>query len=164
MSKLTWKLQYKFVDKVLKGDRLFWDFSQKDEIYIFGDSFHFYVIPMTDVFIDILKIQNYMGHRNNLTRVKLIDEYNKMDFCSNVCWTVEQWTKDKGTLRKFEYLDKHLWINETYLKEFDFFKNPESFCIGADPVDGFKKPVMFESEDLTVVILPVRVGDENGRR
>ena len=97
-----------------------------------------------------------------LKKFRVLPSYHKLDFSANVSLTFEQRVKDKGTLRKFEYLDKHLWINEAYLKEFDFLKYPEDFRIGADPEDGFKKPVLFESEKLTAVILPVRVGDENG--
>ena len=159
MSKLTWKLQEKFVERLLRGDVLWWD-SMADHV-AFGDVYHYYILKAEDVFVDFEKLENSEStYKFSKTNV-LQSYYHKLDFCSNVCWTVEQRARDKGTLRKFEYLDKHLWINEAYLKEFDFLKYPESVCIGADPVNGFKMPVRFESGELVAVILPVRVGDEN---
>lgn len=159
MSKLTWKIQEKFVERILKGDSLWWDYNPNLEHVAFGDGYHYYILKTEDVFVDFEKLdtKNLMFNRR-----AVLSSHYKLDFCANVSLTFEQRSKDKGTLRKFEYLDKRIWINEAYLKEFDFLKDPEAFCIGADPVDGFKKPVMFESEELTVVILPVRVGDENG--
>ena len=164
MSKLTWKLQSKFVDKVLKGESLFWDFSQKDGIYVFGDSYHFYVIPMEEVFIDFIKLDNYNGHLTNLHKMNLIDGYKSMNFDANatVCNEVREiLTLGKRTtknyVRKFEYLDKEVWISENYLNEFDYMKDPEPLLVLADSRDGFKKPVRFDGDDFTAVILPVRI-------
>ena len=143
----SWKLQAKFVDKVLKGNDLLFDFSHKEESYAIGDSYHFYVIPIDDVYIDLIKISNQ--HRN-LKRVKLLDQvYSRTDFSANA--TV------KNPIRKFEYLDKEVWISEKYLKEFEFSKYCEWFQVGADPEDGYRKPVKFDCGDFAVVILPVGV-------
>lgn len=161
MSKLTWKIQEKFVERILKGDNLWWDYNPNLDDVAFGDGFHYYVMNTEDVFVDFQKMDNAKNVMFN--RRAILSSHYKLDFCANVSLTFEQRTKEKGTLRKFEYLDKCIWINEAYLKEFDFLKDPERFRIGADPVDGFKKPVLFESEELTAVIFPVRVGDENGK-
>lgn len=163
MSKLTWKIQEKFVERILKGETLWYDFMPNMDEVAFGDNFHYFVMNTEDVFVDFHKLES-KGDFFMFRKMRVLPEFHKCDFCANVSLTFEQRAKDKGVLRKFEYLDKHIWINEAYLKEFDFLKDPEAFCIGADPVDGFKKPVMFESEELTVVILPVRVGDENGHK
>lgn len=165
----SWKLQNKFVERVLKGESLFWDFSQKDGIYAFGDSFHFYVIPMEDVFIDFIKLDNYNGHLNNLHKMNLIDGYEMMNFDANatVCnevleiFSIGRRTT-KNYVRKFKYLDKEVWISENYLNEFDYSKYCEYFQVGVDPEDGYKKPVKFYCEDFTAVILPVRVGGQDG--
>lgn len=162
MSKLTWKIQEKFVERILKGDNLWWDYNPALDDVAFGDGFHYYVMNTEDVFVNFPKLddsKNFMFNRR-----AVLSSHYKLDFCSNVSVTFEQRVKDKGTLRKFEYLDKHIWINEAYLKEFDFLKYPEDFRIGADPADGFKKPVLFDGEGISVVILPVRVGDENGSK
>ena len=159
MSKLTWKLQSKFVDEVQKGNVLFWDYASATEEYAFGDGYHFFVVPEGSVFIDFMKLGTMWSR---LTRMKILEGFHNMDFSANVSLTFEQRVKDKGTLRKFEYLDKELFINEAYLKEFNFLKNPEEFAIGCDPDDGYKKPVMFECDYFTAVILPVRVGGQNG--
>lgn len=160
MSKLTWKLQEKFVERLLRGDVLWWD-SMADRV-AFGDGYHYYILKTEDVFVDFDKLENSESTYKFSKMNALTTYHNKLDFSANVALTFEQRTKDKGTLRKFEYLDKHLWINEAYLKEFDFLKDPESFLVGADPKDGFKRPVRFESGELTAVILPVRVGgDQN---
>ncbi len=144
MSKLTWKLQEKFVERLLRGDVLWWD-SMADHV-AFGDDCHYYILKTEDVFVDFEKLENSES-TYKFSKTNVLQSYHhKLDFCSNVSLTFEQRSKDKGTVRKFEYLDKHL-------------------CIGADPVNGFKMPVRFESEELTAVILPVilpvRVGDEN---
>ena len=163
----SWKLQAKFVDKVLKGNDLFFDFSHKEGSYAIGDTYHFYVIPIDDVYIDLIKISNQ--HRN-LKRVKLLDHgYSRMDFSENatVCdeirevFTIGKRT-EKNPIRKFEYLDKEVWISEKYLKEFEFSKYCEWFQVGADPEDGYRKPVKFDCGDFAVVILPVRVGGQDG--
>lgn len=161
MSKLTWKLQEKFVERILKGETLWWDYMMNTEEVAFGDSYHYYVMDKADVFVNFPKLEEAKDFFM-FKKFHVLPSYHKLDFSANVSLTFEQRVKDKGMLRKFEYLDKHLWINEAYLKEFDFLKYPEDFRIGADPEDGFKKPVLFESGELTAVILPVRVGDENG--
>lgn len=158
MSKLTWKIQEKFVERVLKCETLWWD--RMADLVAFGDSFHYFVMNAADVFVDFEKLENAEGFFM-LKQYHVLQTYHKLDFCSNVSLTFEQRAKDKGTLRKFEYLNKHLWINEAYLKEIDFLKYPEDFRIGADPEDGFKKPVEFSTREFATVILPVRVGDEN---
>lgn len=164
----SWKLQSKFVDRVLKGDEVIFDFSHMADAYAIGDSYHFYVIPMDAVYIDLVKISN---QHNNLKRVKLFDGggYSRMNFSANAnfCNEVrETFTIGKRTtkkyIRKFEYLDKEFWISEDYLKEFEFSKYCEYFLVGADPEDGYRKPVQFDCEDFKVVILPVRVGGQNG--
>lgn len=157
MSKLTWKLQEKFVDKVLKGEYLFWDFSQKEGIYVFGDSFHFYVIPMEDVFIDFIKLENYNGHINNLKEMNLIRGYERMNFDEPVNFTFDIQKRDKNEIRRFESDRCDIWIGMPYLKEIDFDRNLEYFTIGSDPESGYRKPVRFECEDFTAVILPVRI-------
>ena len=161
----SWKLQNKFVERVLKGEDIFFDFSHPLESYAIGDSYHFYVIQIDDVYLDLVKISNQ--HRN-LKRVKLLECYNRMDFSANatVCNEVrDTFTIGKRTtknhVRKFEYLDKEVWISENYLKEFDYSKYCEYFQVGADPEDGYKKPVRFDCEDFAVVILPVRVGGQD---
>ena len=157
----SWKLQNKFVERVLKGDNVFFDFSNNEEVYAFGDSYHFYVVPADSVYIDLVKISD---RYNNLKRVKLIDGYSRMDFSANAtfCNEVrETFTIGKRTtknyVRKFEYLDKEVWISENYLKEFEFHKYCDYFLVGADPKDGYKKPVRFDSTGFAVVILPVRI-------
>lgn len=159
MSKLTWKLQEKFVERILKGETLWWDTMPNMDEVAFGDSYHYYVMNVSDVFVNFSKLEETKS-LFMFKKIHVLPSFHKLDFSANVSLTFEQRTKDKGTLRKFEYLDKHLWINEAYLKEFDFLKYPEDFRIGVDMVDGFKKPVLFESGELTAVILPVRVGDE----
>ena len=163
----SWKLQEKFVEKVLKGDELIFDFSQIEESYAIGDSYHFYVIPACDVYIDLVKISN---QHNNLKMVKLLNGggYSRMNFSANatVCNEVREIFKidrrtSKNYVRKFEYLDKEVWISENYLKEFEFLKYCEYFMVGADPEDGYRKPVKFDCEDFAAVILPVRVGGES---
>lgn len=160
----SWKLQEKFVEKVIKGDELIFDFSHKEEAYAIGDSYHFYVIPACDVYIDLIKISNQ--HRN-LKKVKLFDGggYSRMNFSANatVCNEVRETSTigkrtTKNYIRKFEYLDKEFWISENYLKEFEFSKYCEYIQVLADPEDGYKKPVRFDCVDFSVVILPVRVG------
>lgn len=158
MSKLTWKIQEKFVELVLKGSLTWWDAMPNTDEVAFGDSYHYFVLDQADAFVNFEKLERNVGYCL-FKRMNVLPMYNKLDFSANVLLTFEQRTKDKGTLRKFEYLDKCIWINEAYLKEFDFLKDPERFLIGADPVDGFKKPVLFESEEIRAVILPVRVGD-----
>lgn len=153
-----WKLQSKFVDRVLKGEYVYYDIMPNMGAVAIGDGYHYYVLDAEVIFIDLDKLST--AHPN-LRKLRILSEYYKTEFSANVSLTFELMTKDKGTLRKFEYMDKHLWINEAYLKEFDFLKYPEDFRIGADPDDGFKKPVIFESSELTAVILPVRVGGQN---
>lgn len=162
MSKLTWKIQEKFVERILKGEQLWWDDMPNMDEVAFGDSYHFYVMNTTDVFVNFPKLEESKDDFFMFKKRRVLPAFHKYDFAANVSLTFEQRTKDKGTLRKFEYLDKHLWINEAYLKEFDFLKYPEDFRIGADPEDGFKKPVEFSTREFAAVILPVRVGDENG--
>ena len=157
MSKLTWKLQEKFVERVLKGETLWWD--RMGDFVAFGDGFHYFVMNEDDVYVDFDKLESADGPFM-FKQFHVLQTYHKLDFCANVSLTFEQRTKDKGTLRKFEYLDKHLWINEAYLKEIEFLKYPEDFRVGADPEDGFKKPVEFSTKELAAVILPVRVGGE----
>ena len=157
MSKLVWKLQSKFVDRVIKGDQVYYDIMPNMGEVAIGDGYHYFVLDAEEVFIALEKLAAVYP---NFRKVGILPAYHKMDASANVSLTFESRTKDKATLRKFEYLDKHLWINEAYLKEFDFLKYPEDFRIGACPEDGFKKPVIFESEYLTAVILPVRVGGQ----
>lgn len=159
MSKLTWKLQQKFVERVLNGEVLWWDLNPALDEVAFGDGYHYFIMNTEDVFVDFEKLEK-SENTYKFNRCGVLSTYYKLDFCANVSLTFEQRTKDKGTLRKFEYLDKHLWINEAYLKEIEFLKYPEDFRIGADPEDGFRKPVLFETKELTAVILPVRVGGE----
>lgn len=162
----SWKIQNKFVERVLKGDEVIFDFSLQEDVYVFGDSYHFYVVPIDEVYIDLVKISNL---HNNLKRVKLLDGggYGRMNFSANatVCNEIRETSTigkrtTKNYIRKFEYLDKELWISENYLKEFEFDKHCEHFLVGADPVDGYKKPVRFDGVDFSVVILPVRVGGQ----
>lgn len=157
----SWKLQNKFVERVLKGDEVIFDFSQHAEVYAIGDSYHFYLIPSRDVYIDLVMISN---QHDNLKRVKLLDGggYSRMDFSANatVCNEIrETFTIGKRTtksyVRKFEYLDKELWISENHLKEFEFDKYSEYILVGADPEDGYRKPVRFDCTAFSVVILPV---------
>ena len=159
----SWKLQNKFVDKVLKGENLFWDLSKEEGLCLFGDYYHFYVIPVNDVYIDFPEIGN---RYRNLNKVSMVDGYKKMLFESNASDTLTSMTKDKGTLREFEYTDVNgvrlLYINEIYLKEFGYMKDPERFRVLAHFKDGYKKPVMFfDGKDFTAVVLPVVVGGKN---
>ena len=158
MSKLVWKLQSKFVDRVIKGEMVWYDIMPNMGAVAIGDSYHYFVLDAEEVFIDLEKLAAVYP---NIRKAGILQVFYKTEFSANVSLTFESRTKDRELLRKFEYLDKHLWINEAYLKEFDFLKYPEDFRIGACPDDGFKKPVIFESEYITAVVLPVRVGGEN---
>lgn len=161
MSKLTWKLQSKFVDKFLKGESLFWDFSQKDGIYVFGDSYHFYVIPMEEVLIDFIKLDNYNGHFTDLHKMNLIDGYKSMNFDEPVNFTFDIQKRYKNEIRRFESDRCDIWIGIPYLKEIEFDRNLEYFTIGSDPESGYRKPVRFDGDDFTAVIFPVRVGGQD---
>lgn len=157
--KLLWKIQAVFMKRIVKGDKMFFDYDAQNDTVAFGDSYHFFVTESSKVYLNLFKIEKEF---RNLTRVNLVDAYRNMDFSRYATFTTEFRVKDKGTLNKFEDDTSFIWINEEYLKEFDWFKNMERYQIRSAWESSFKNPVLFEGEDISVVILPVRVGDENG--
>lgn len=168
MSMLVWKLQSKFVDRVLKNEYLYYDIMPNMYEIAIGDGYHYYVLNVNEVFIDLDKLATL---HPNLRQVRILPEFHKMDFSENVSLTFEsiaqvnygsKMQSTKAVLRKFECQDKNIFINEAYLKEFDFLKYPEDFRIGGLKENCYKNPVVFESEDFTAVILPVRVGGQDG--
>ena len=154
---ISWELQNKFVKRVLKGETLFWDHDTRTEEVAFGDGFHFYVMPWTKVYMDLHHLE---ATHENLRQVNLLCEFHKMNFVGAMSFTFDVRKKDKGELRRFENNENDIWINEAYLKEFGWQKDIESYRIGCDPDKGYKKPIIFESEYITAVILPVRVGGQ----
>ena len=153
----NWTLQRWFVDQVMKQKSMYWYADEKN--VCFGDGYHFYVIPQDTCFITMKYLETVFP---NLKSLDMLTGYDKMIFDSNASDTLTSKVKDKGSLRGFEYMDVNgvrlLYINEKYLKEFGYLKDPERFLVLANSKDGYKNPVLFDGEDFTAVILPVRVG------
>ena len=159
---IAWKLQEKFVDKVLKGNSVFWDHNSETGEVAFGDGFHFFVVSDERMFIDLPKLQKSCS---NLNKVSLLNSFHKMDLNTYTTFTLFSMARDKGVIHKFETANnEEVWIGEGYLKEINWFKNKEYWMISAAEKAAGKSPVLFriDEDDLKAVILPVRVGDENG--
>lgn len=155
----SWKLQCWFVDQVMKQKFMYW--YTDDKKMCFGDGYHFYVIPRDTCFLAMRSLEKVYPE---LKYVDFMISYDKMIFDSNASDTLTSRVKDKASLREFEYTDvngvRPLYINENYLKEFGYLKDPERFLVLANSKDGYKNPVRFDGDDFTAVILPVRVGGQ----
>lgn len=167
---ISWKLQNKFVERVIKSEYVYYDIMPNLEEIAIGDGCHYYVLDVKEVFLDLDKLATV---HPNLRQVRILPEFHKMDFSENVSLTFESIAQvnygpkmqtTKAVLRKFECQDKEIFINEAYLKEFDFLKYPEDFRAGALKDKCYKNPVMFEAEYVTAVILPFIVGGADNER